>query len=211
MTLLFSDLVGSTMLSERVEPEQLRDLFTFYRAAAREAVSRYSGYRHPVLRATASSPASGTRAPRGRRPARRARWARPRWSRCGTPAPSWSGASASRPEVRVGIHTGRVVVTDLSDDRARGRAGLDRRAGHQPRRAHPAGGRAGHGRDQRRHPAARGRRLLPAVPGRAPAQGDQPARSRSSPSSGPGTRRRVSTRSATARPGWSDGTSRGTG
>src|SRR3954466_12856722 len=44
MTLLFSDLVGSTMLSERVEPEQLRDLFAFYRAAAREAVNRYSGY-----------------------------------------------------------------------------------------------------------------------------------------------------------------------
>ena len=36
MTLLFSDLVGSTMLSEQVEPEQLRDLFAFYRAAARE-------------------------------------------------------------------------------------------------------------------------------------------------------------------------------
>ena len=31
MTLLFSDLVGSTMLSEQVEPEQLRDLFAFYR------------------------------------------------------------------------------------------------------------------------------------------------------------------------------------
>ena len=35
MTLLFSDLVGSTLLSERLEPEQLRDLFAFYRAAAR--------------------------------------------------------------------------------------------------------------------------------------------------------------------------------
>src|SRR4051812_17065368 len=43
MTLLFSDLVGSTALSERVEPEQLRDLFTWYRGAAREAVDRYNG------------------------------------------------------------------------------------------------------------------------------------------------------------------------
>src|SRR3712207_5246904 len=43
MTLLFSDLVGSTMLSEEADPEQLRDLLTFYRAAAREAVTRYSG------------------------------------------------------------------------------------------------------------------------------------------------------------------------
>src|SRR5947209_16750246 len=43
MTLLFSDLVGSTMLSEHVQPEQLRDLFGFYRSAAREAVTRYGG------------------------------------------------------------------------------------------------------------------------------------------------------------------------
>src|SRR5690349_14380652 len=43
MTLLFSDLVGSTMLSERVEPEQLRDLFSVYRNAARDAVGRYGG------------------------------------------------------------------------------------------------------------------------------------------------------------------------
>ena len=43
MTLLFSDLVGSTMLSEHEEPEQLRDLFTFYRSAARAAVTRYGG------------------------------------------------------------------------------------------------------------------------------------------------------------------------
>ncbi|HYF46127.1 MAG TPA: hypothetical protein VD926_07950, partial [Acidimicrobiales bacterium] len=41
MTLLFSDLVGPTVLSEQVEPEQLRDLFAVYRTAAREAVGRY--------------------------------------------------------------------------------------------------------------------------------------------------------------------------
>ena len=40
MTLLFSDLVGSTMLSEHREPEQLRELFAFYRSAARDAVTR---------------------------------------------------------------------------------------------------------------------------------------------------------------------------
>jgi class 3 adenylate cyclase len=44
MTLLFADLVGSTMLSEQVQPEQLRDLFSLYRATAREAVERYGGY-----------------------------------------------------------------------------------------------------------------------------------------------------------------------
>src|SRR5690606_6911307 len=43
MTLLFSDLVGSTQLSEQVEPEQMRDLLSFYRAAVGEAVQRYGG------------------------------------------------------------------------------------------------------------------------------------------------------------------------
>jgi class 3 adenylate cyclase/tetratricopeptide (TPR) repeat protein len=43
MTLLFSDLVGSTQLSEQVEPEQMRDLFSFYRAAVGRAVQRYGG------------------------------------------------------------------------------------------------------------------------------------------------------------------------
>ena len=49
VTLLFSDLVGSTLLSERVEPEQLRDLFSSYRGAARrrDPVRRQP---RPVLR-----------------------------------------------------------------------------------------------------------------------------------------------------------------
>ena len=59
MTLLFSDLVGSTLLSERVEPEQLRDLFAFYRAAAADGGDPLQRLRHAVLRATASSPRFG--------------------------------------------------------------------------------------------------------------------------------------------------------
>ena len=49
VTLLFSDLVGSTLLSERVEPEQLRDLFSSYRGASRrrDPVRRQP---RPVLR-----------------------------------------------------------------------------------------------------------------------------------------------------------------
>ena len=115
MTLLFSDLVGSTSLSERVEPEQLRDLFSFYRAAAREAVERYSGkliqfsgdgvlagfgYPEPheddARRAVLAGLDLGVAMRDGRAEMER---------RIGVAA-----------EVRVGIHTGRVVVTDFSND-----------------------------------------------------------------------------------------------
>ncbi|MDF3044161.1 MAG: putative CyaI3 adenylate/guanylate cyclase [Ornithinibacter sp.] len=112
VTLLFSDIVGSTMLSERVEPEQLRDLFSSYRALAREAVTRYGGnlvqfsgdgilaaFGHPdpheddARRAVLAGldlvvAMSDARADLERR----------------------LGGAA---EVRVGIHTGRVVISDL--------------------------------------------------------------------------------------------------
>ncbi|WP_138732960.1 ATP-binding protein [Modestobacter excelsi] len=115
MTLLFSDLVGSTMLSERVEPEQLRDLFGFYRTAAREAVDRYSGY---VMQYSGDGILAGFGHPTTHEDdARRAvlaaldllvtmRDARPELDR----------RFGVAPELRVGLHTGRVVVTDLSGD-----------------------------------------------------------------------------------------------
>ncbi|MGY1794283.1 ATP-binding protein [Geodermatophilus sp. SYSU D00525] len=114
MTLLFSDLVGSTRLSERVEPEHLRDLFAVYRAAAREAVHRYSGhlvhysgdgilagFGHPTPHEDDARRAvlAGLDLVRAMRDAR-------------TGLDRRFGVS---PEVRIGIHTGRVVVTDLGD------------------------------------------------------------------------------------------------
>ena len=117
MTLLFSDIVGSTLLSEQVEPEQLRDLFAFYRTAAKEAVERYSGY---VMQYSGDGILAGFGYPEAHEDdARRAvlagldlvvamRDARPELERR-------IGVS---PEVRIGLHTGRVVITDLSDDRA---------------------------------------------------------------------------------------------
>jgi class 3 adenylate cyclase/tetratricopeptide (TPR) repeat protein len=115
MTLLFSDLVGSTMLSERVEPEQLRDLFAFYRAAAREAVTRYSGY---VMQYSGDGILAGFGHPATHEDdARRAVLAgldlvvAMRDARAGL-----DRRYGVAPEVRVGIHTGRLVVTDLRDD-----------------------------------------------------------------------------------------------
>jgi class 3 adenylate cyclase len=117
MTVLFADLVGSTMLSERVEPEQLRDLFAFYRAAAREAVTRYSGY---VVQYMGDGILAAFGYPEPHEDdARRAVLA---GLDLGV-AMRDSHAELDRrfgvaPDVRVGIHTGRVVVTDLSDDRS---------------------------------------------------------------------------------------------
>lgn len=117
MTLLFSDLVGSTMLSERIEPEQLRDVFSFYRAAAKEAVERYSG---SVMQYTGDGILAGFGYPDPHEDdARRAVLAGLDLVTVMRDA----GADLERrfgvaPGVRVGIHTGRVVVTDLSNDRA---------------------------------------------------------------------------------------------
>jgi predicted ATPase/class 3 adenylate cyclase len=44
LTVLFADLVGSTELAERLDPEELRDLIRAYQDACAGAVSRYEGY-----------------------------------------------------------------------------------------------------------------------------------------------------------------------
>ena len=40
---MFCDLVGSTTLSERLDPEELRELIEAYRKAGGEVVARYEG------------------------------------------------------------------------------------------------------------------------------------------------------------------------
>ncbi|MGY1679229.1 ATP-binding protein [Geodermatophilus sp. SYSU D01176] len=115
MTLLFSDLVGSTLLSEQLEPEQMRDLFAAYRAAAREAVGRYGG---TLLHYSGDGILAGFGYPASHEDdARRAVLA---GLDLVVALHDARGQLANRfgvtPEVRIGIHTGRVVVTDLSDD-----------------------------------------------------------------------------------------------
>jgi class 3 adenylate cyclase/tetratricopeptide (TPR) repeat protein len=115
MTLLFSDLVGSTALSDRVEPEQLRDLFGWYRAAAREAVGRYNGN---LMQYTGDGILAGFGYPVPHEDdARRAVLAGldlvVSLHDAGAELEERFGAAL---EVRVGIHTGRLVVTDLSAD-----------------------------------------------------------------------------------------------
>ena len=43
LTVMFCDLVGSTALSERLDPEELRELIEAYRKAGGEVVARYEG------------------------------------------------------------------------------------------------------------------------------------------------------------------------
>lgn len=115
LTLLFSDLVGSTLLSEQVEPEQLRDVFSFYRAAARDAVERYSGY---VMQYSGDGILAGFGYPQPHEDdARRAVLAGLDLVAAMEDARQDLDLRLGvAPQVRVGIHTGRVVVTDLSTD-----------------------------------------------------------------------------------------------
>ncbi len=117
MTLLFSDLVGSTMLSERLEPEHLRDLFGTYRAVARECVERYGGY---VMKYMGDGILAGFGYPEpheddGRRAVLAALDMVAAMRRA---EPELAATFGEAPRIRVGIHTGLVVVADLSDDRS---------------------------------------------------------------------------------------------
>lgn len=44
LTVLFCDIVGSSALSERIDPEELRDIMGDYRSTCSEIVSRYDGH-----------------------------------------------------------------------------------------------------------------------------------------------------------------------
>jgi class 3 adenylate cyclase len=44
LTVMFCDLVGSTALTEDLDPEEVRDLMQAYRAACSNVISRYEGY-----------------------------------------------------------------------------------------------------------------------------------------------------------------------
>ena len=44
LTVMFCDLVGSTELAQRLDPEELRDIMQAYRAACAKVVARYDGH-----------------------------------------------------------------------------------------------------------------------------------------------------------------------
>ena len=107
LTVFFADLVGSTTLSEVLDPEELRDLYAKYQAISFEAVQRYSGHLAQYL-------GDGILAYFGFPAAHEDDAVRAVHAgleildgvgRMGTPA--------ERPAVRIGIHTGLVVIGDV--------------------------------------------------------------------------------------------------
>ncbi len=44
LTVVFIDLVGSTALSQQLDPEEMRDVFRSYQSAASTEITRYEGY-----------------------------------------------------------------------------------------------------------------------------------------------------------------------
>jgi class 3 adenylate cyclase len=116
MTLLFSDLVGSTQLAEQAEPERVRDIFSIYRSEAKAAVERYGGY---VMQYSGDGILAGFGYPHAHEDdARRAVLAALELVTGMARARGETGSLFGvEPHVRVGIHTGRVVVTDLGEAR----------------------------------------------------------------------------------------------
>ena len=114
LTVFFADLVGSTTLSEVLDPEELRDLYAKYQTISVEAVERYSGHLAQFL-------GDGILAYFGfpvahEDDAMRAVHAGleilERLGQLGTPE--------ERPCMRIGIHTGVVVIGDVGMGSGRG-------------------------------------------------------------------------------------------
>ena len=106
LTVFFADIVGSTALAERLDPEDLHELYARYQAICAEVVQRYEGhlaqYLGDGILAYFGYPAAheddATRA-----------------VRTGLEILERAGSiemRGNRPRVRIGIHTGLVVVGD---------------------------------------------------------------------------------------------------
>ena len=105
LTVMFCDLVGSTALSTRFDPEDLRELIGDYHRAVADTVGRFDGF---VAKYMGDGVLDLFRLPAGARGRRRAGGSRrPRGDRGGRPI-----AGATVISVRIGIATGLVVVGD---------------------------------------------------------------------------------------------------
>ncbi|HVS63106.1 MAG TPA: AAA family ATPase [Thermoanaerobaculia bacterium] len=115
LTVLFCDLVGSTELSSRLDPEDLRELVSAYQRAADEVIGRFGGHvaQHlgdGLLVYFGWPLAHGNDAERAVRAA--------------LALPAAVRNIDTRLEVRVAIHTGTVVVGDLGSGRSTERLAL---------------------------------------------------------------------------------------
>ena len=107
LTVFFADIAGSTTLAEKLDPEDLRDLYGRYQAICARVVQRYEGHVAQYL-------GDGVLAYFGYPSAHEDDAARA--VRAGLDilaGVAGIGTGASRLQLRIGIHTGLVVVGDL--------------------------------------------------------------------------------------------------
>ena len=135
LTVMFSDLVGSTALSARLDPEDMREVIRAYQDACSGAVARYDGF---VAKFMGDGVLAYFGFPRAHEEdAERA-------VRAGLDIAAVVAKLETRAnenlKVRIGIATGIVVVGDLR------RTGLCARTGRGRRDAQPGGAVAGSGR-----------------------------------------------------------------
>jgi class 3 adenylate cyclase/tetratricopeptide (TPR) repeat protein len=128
LTVLFCDLVGSTALSQKLDPEEVRDLLSRYQDAAAGSVTRYGGHvakylGDGVLAYFGWPMAHEDQAERAVRAGLEAMAA----------VHSVTVAAHGPLEARVGIATGQVVVGDLIGTSGREYSAV---AGHTPNLAH---------------------------------------------------------------------------
>ncbi len=107
LTVFFADIAGSTALAESMDPEDLRDLYARYQAICAEIVQQYEGHLAQYL-GDGVLAYFGYPVAHEDDAARAVRSGLEILSRL-----SAIGTSAQRPLVRIGIHTGLVVVGDV--------------------------------------------------------------------------------------------------
>ena len=111
LTILFCDLVGSTSLSEKLDPEDYRQVILGYQQVAEKVVQRYEGYIAQYLgdgllvyfgypKGLEDAPRAGVRTGLGILEA------------VAHANQEWEQAGKTTIKVRIGIHTGLVVVDD---------------------------------------------------------------------------------------------------
>ena len=105
LTVMFCDLVGSTALSERFDPEDMRDLLTAYRQVCASAINRFGGF---VARYIGDGILVYFGYPQAHE------YDAEHSVRAGLEiVQNLSGLNEARLEVRIGIATGTVVVGDI--------------------------------------------------------------------------------------------------
>ena len=108
LTVLFCDVVGSTELAERLDPEDLREVMQAYQAACADVVSRFEGHLARFLGDGVLAISAGRRRTRMMLSGPSVQGFS--WSRISLGS---SPVAEPRLQARVGIATGHVVVGDL--------------------------------------------------------------------------------------------------